>query len=154
FKIVTAAALLEGGRVTPATRECYEGGEHAIVPSDLDGRGSICTTLGEALGHSVNLVLARLAKKHLAPGDLRRVAGELGFSGEAPIDVPIGASDVTIPDDPFGMARASAGFWNGHLTPLGALFAVQTIANGGERVRLSVLDRGAAPERVEVGRAT
>jgi cell division protein FtsI/penicillin-binding protein 2 len=153
FKIVTTSALLESGRVSPATRECYEGGEHAIEPRDLEERGSICTTLGEALGHSVNLVVARLAKRHLAAPDLRRFARELGFAGEVPIDVPVGESDVQIPDDPFGMARASAGFWNGHLTPLGALFAMQTVANGGERIRLSLLDRGGPAARVSAGRA-
>jgi penicillin-binding protein A len=153
FKIVSAAALLSGGRVSPATRECYDGGEHAIEPRDLEQRGSICTTLGEALGRSVNLVIARLARRHLAPSALRRFARELGFDGEVPIDVPVGVSEVQIPDDPFGMARASAGFWNGRLTPLGALFAMQTIANGGERIRLSVLDRGGPVARVSVGRA-
>jgi penicillin-binding protein A len=60
---------------------------------------------------------------------------------------------VHIPDDPFGMARASAGFWNGQLSPLGGLFAMQTIANDGERVRLSVLDHGGAPIRASAGRA-
>lgn len=152
FKIVTASALLEGGRVRPSTRECYEGGEHDIKPADLARRGSICTTVGEALGHSVNLVFARLAQRHLSAGDLRRVAQDLGFAGEVPIDVPAGASAVKIPDDPFGMARASAGFWNGRLSPLGALFAMQTIANDGERVRLSLIDRGQTA-RVSAGRA-
>lgn len=151
FKIATAAALLEGGKVSPASRECYEGGEHEIKPADLDRRGSACASLSDAMGHSINLVVARLAKKHLAPADLRREAAELGFSGEVPIDVPVGASVIRIPDDPFGMARASAGFWNGQLTPLGGLFAVQTIANDGERVKLHVLDLGAG--RVSAGRA-
>ncbi len=153
FKIVTASALLEGGHVTPATRECYEGGEHEVRPEDLTRHGSVCTTVGEALGHSVNLVFARLARRWLAPEDLRRYAAELGFAGAVPIDVPVGASAVRIPDDPFGMARASAGFWNGQLSPLGGLFAMQTIANDGERVRLSVIDHGDAPSRVSAGRA-
>jgi cell division protein FtsI/penicillin-binding protein 2 len=153
FKIATAAALLEGGRVTPATRECYEGGEHEIRPADLDRRGATCTTLAEALGHSINLVVARLARKYLTPADLRRQAAELGFSGEVPIDVPVGSSVVRIPDDPFGMARASAGFWNGQLTPLGGLYAVQTIANDGERVRFSILDHGGVTARTSAGRA-
>lgn len=153
FKLVTASALLEGGRVTPATRECYEGGEHEIRPADLERRGATCTTLGEALGHSINLVFARLAKRYLGPADLRRFAAELGFSGEVPIDVPAGASTVRIPDDPFGMARASAGFWNGELSPLGGLFAMQTIANDGERVRLSLLDHGGPTPRISAGRA-
>jgi penicillin-binding protein A len=154
FKIVTVSALLAGGKANAGTRECYDGGgEHAIEPKDLEARGTVCTTLNEALGHSVNIVIAKLAKKYLSPADLVRHAKELGFDGEAPIDVPVGASTVSIPEDPFGMARASAGFWNGQLTPLGALFAMQTLANGGERVRFSLLDHGSAPARVSLGRA-
>jgi len=107
FKIVTATALLDSGRVSPGTRECYEGGEHAIVAEDLERRGMSCTTLGEALGNSVNLVFARLAKKHLAPPEIRRKAADLGFSGEVPIDVSVAPSELSIPEDPFGMARAS-----------------------------------------------
>lgn len=153
FKVVTAAALLGGGKVSPATSECYEGGEHAISMVDLEERGAVCTTVGEALGRSVNLVFARLAKKHLAPDDLRRTAKELGFDGDVPIDVRASASALKIPDDPFGMAKAAAGFWNGKLTALGALYAMQTIANEGERVRFSILDHGAPPTRVSSGRA-
>ena len=153
FKIVTASALLEGGRVNPATRECYEGGEHAIVPADLERRGSACASLSEALGSSINLVFARLAKKHLSPPEIRRKAIDLGFSGEVPIDVNVAPSELTIPEDPFGMARASAGFWNGRLSPLGALFAMQTIANDGERVRLAILDHGGPTARASAGRA-
>jgi penicillin-binding protein A len=152
FKVVTASALLEA-HVSPAARECYEGGEHEIHPADLDKRGSECTTFGEALGHSVNLVFARLARKHLAPEALRRYAAALGFSGEVPADVPLATSVVHIPDDPFGMARASAGFWNGQLSPLGALFAMTAVANEGERLRLSLLDHGGPTPRVSAGRA-
>jgi cell division protein FtsI/penicillin-binding protein 2 len=151
FKVVTATALLEAG-VPPSARECYEGGEHEIRPDDLARRGAVCTTFGEALGHSVNLVFARLAQKHLTPAALRRYAEALGFAGEVAIDVPVAASMVHIPDDPFGMARASAGFWNGRLSPLGGLFAMTTLANDGERVRLSLVDHGAAA-RVPAGRA-
>jgi len=151
FKIATAAALLEGGRVTPATRECYEGGEHEIRPADLERRGAACASLADALGHSINLVIARLARRYLSPADLRREAEILGFAGEVPIDVPVAPSVVRIPDDPFGMARAAAGFWNGQLSPLGGLNAMQIIANDGERVRFSLVDRGGA--RVSAGRA-
>lgn len=152
FKIATAAALLEGGRVKPTTRECYEGGEHEIRPADLDRRGGACASLADAVGHSINLVIARLARKNLTPEALRHSAAALGFAGEVPIDVPVAASVVRIPDDPFGMARASAGFWNGQLTPLGGLEAVTAVANDGERVRFSIIDRGPAA-RVSAGRA-
>lgn len=151
FKIATAAALLGAGRATSATRECYEGGEHAITRRELEIRGGECTTLGEALGHSVNAVFAKLARKYLSAAELRLAAQELGFSGTVPIDVPVGPSALDVPDDPFGLARAAAGFWNGRLTPLGALAAMQTIANDGERLRFSLLER--TPTRVSAGRA-
>ncbi len=151
FKVVTATALLDRERATPDTRECYAGGEHSVTPRDLETHGSECTTLGEALGHSVNVVFAKLAKKKLSAPDLENTARELGFSGRVPIDVPVATSDADVPDDPFGLARAAAGFWSGKLSPLGALFAMQTIANDGERIRLSVL--ASSPERVSEGRA-
>jgi penicillin-binding protein A len=154
FKIVTAAALIDGGHANEGTEACWSGGDHDITPADLERRGgSACTKLGEALGKSINMVFARLAKRHLEPAELRRMAATLGFSGDIPIDVPTGAGRVDIPDDPFGMARAAAGFWNGKLSPLGALFAMQTIANGGERVRLVLRDPGVPVARVVERRA-
>jgi cell division protein FtsI/penicillin-binding protein 2 len=148
FKLVTATALLEDGAVKPESRVCYAGGEHTITRRDVEGplRGGVeCTRFGDALGKSINLVFARLAKQHLASAELERRAAELGFAGEVPIDVPVEASHVHVPTDPFGLARAAAGFWNGTLTPLGALFAMQTIARGGERLPLRVLASSPAP---------
>lgn len=151
FKIVTAASLLEGGHANESTNVCYEGGEHEIRPADLEHGGGTCVEFGEALGKSINMVFARMARKHLDAGDLRRMATSLGFSGDIPIDVPVSAGRVEIPDDPFGMARAAAGFWNGKVSPLGALFAMQTIANQGERVSFVLKDPGGPVER-HVGR--
>ncbi|WP_437595536.1 penicillin-binding transpeptidase domain-containing protein [Sorangium sp. So ce590] len=147
FKIVTAAALLEGGKVKVATPVCYTGGMSAITARDLLGRGSTCTVFGEALGRSINGVFARLAGRHLTAADLRRKARDLGFDGEVPIDIPVAPSTAEIPSDALGLARAGAGFWSGRLSPLGALFAMQTIANDGERVRLSLL----APPGAQAG---
>lgn len=153
FKIVTAAALLSGKKATPDTRVCYAGGDHGITARDLDAPGGTCANFGEALGKSINLVFARLAKKHLSAGDLRSAADDLGFAGEVPIDVDTGKSVVDIPDSTFGLAKAAAGFWNGRLTPLNALYAMTAIANDGERIRLHVLDRNDADQRVSAGRA-
>jgi penicillin-binding protein A len=154
FKIVTASALLESGRASPSTRQCYAGGEHDVREQDLKSqpaRSGACTTLGEALGHSVNMVFAQLAAKHLKPADLRRRAEMLGIGTDVPIDLEVPRSDTQIPEDPFGMARAAAGFGGGRLSALSALAMMQTIANGGERIKLSVLE--ASPGRVSAGRA-
>ncbi len=147
FKIVTAATLLEGGYANESTNVCWNGGDHDIRPADLERGGGACTEFGEALGKSINMVFARMAKKNLDAGDLRRMAGSLGFAGEIPIDITVPAGRVEIPDDSFGMARAAAGFWNGKLSPLGALFAMQTIANGGERIPFVLRDPGGPVQR-------
>jgi penicillin-binding protein A len=155
FKVVTAAALLESGKVTRATRQCYAGGEGRIEREDLHddrSRDNRCTTMGDALGHSVNLVFARLAIKHLTPESLRGEAEQLGIGSDIPADVRVPRSAVKIPSDELGMARAAAGFWNGKLSPLSALFLMQTIANQGERVELSIIDDDHATPR-SAGRA-
>lgn len=152
FKLVTASALLEANKVMPATSVCFTGGERGITRRELDARGAACVPFGDALGRSINAVFARLAHRHLDAATLRRKARDLGFAGPVPIDVPAAPSEVEIPDGELGLARAAAGFWSGRLTPLGALFAMQTIANDGERVRLQLLDRGRDPLRVVEGR--
>jgi peptidoglycan glycosyltransferase len=140
FKLVTAAALLDHG-VTRATQVCVPpGGDHAIAASDLTARGTSCMPFGSALGRSVNLVFARLARDKLTSADLRATAAELGFAGTVPIDVAVGASTAVVPTDALGLARASAGFWAGKASPLGVLYATQAIANEGESVRLWLLD--------------
>ncbi len=147
FKVVTAAALLEGGRVGLGTRQCYGGGERAITAADLDDdpRSDVaCPLFAEALGRSINVVVARLALKHLRPDILRAQAEAFGFDRPLPIDVATPPSMVTIPDERLAFARAAAGFWNGRLSPLGAMFVMQTIANRGERVRMQLHASGEA----------
>lgn len=154
FKLVTSSALIETAKVRDDKRVCYVGGEHEITEEglrDRPGPGASCTPFKLALGHSVNLVFARLAKQHLGPQDLMGMAEQLGFVGEVPIDVDVASSTLRVPSDPFGLARAAAGFWNGKLSPLGALFAMQTIARGGERIPLSILDE--TPPQASLGRA-
>ncbi|HQY60612.1 MAG: penicillin-binding protein [Myxococcales bacterium] len=155
FKVVTTAALLDRHRVSLTTRQCYTDAEHGITEADLDDspRDLGCVPFSEALGLSINTVFARLTLKHLSPLELRATAGALGFGAKVPADVDAAFGEATIPDDRLGLARASAGFWSATLSPLGALFAMQTIANGGEKVKLFVHDSGAPVARVSVGRA-
>jgi cell division protein FtsI/penicillin-binding protein 2 len=153
FKVVTAATLLELGRVGLETRQCYGGGgEHGIADDDLalSVPTRACVPFVEALGRSINLVFARLALRYLAPQELRETAARLGFFAPVPIDADVPANDVTIPTEPSRFARAAAGFWNGRLSPLGALFVMQTIANRGERVRLRRSEEQGVPIEREV----
>jgi peptidoglycan glycosyltransferase len=138
FKIITASALVEQAGATADQRECYSGGEQRLVEKDLipdPKRDRWCTTLGGAMGRSINTVFARLALKHLKPATLEAQAKALGFGSSLPFDVPVQASAEHFPEDTLGFARTSAGFWNTTLSPLHAAWLSATVARGGEPVR-------------------
>jgi cell division protein FtsI/penicillin-binding protein 2 len=141
FKVVTGTALTEAG-LTPKTKQCYSGGEHSIRASDMvedKKRDKWCATLSQAMGRSLNTVFARLAANHLDREKLTETATRLGWGQDIPFDVKIAPSTLSIPDDDLGFARTAAGFWNTTLSPFQAANLAQTIANGGEMVRMYVV---------------
>jgi peptidoglycan glycosyltransferase len=141
FKIVTGAALVEGG-VPPSYKQCYSGGEHTIKASDLvenKRRDKWCATMSQAMGRSINTVFARLSAKNLTRDKLLGMANKLGWGVELPFDVKIAQSTINLPEDEVGFARTSAGFWNTTLSPFQGANLATTIANGGEMLRLSLV---------------
>ena len=84
-------------------------------------------------------VFARLADRNLDRDKLGAVASRLGWGQDLPFDVKITPSVLTFPDDQLGFARTAAGFWNSTMSPFQALNLVTAIANGGEMVRLSIV---------------
>ncbi len=93
----------------------------------------------QAMGRSLNAVFARLASKNLDREKIGGVAARYGYNQELPFDVKIAPSTLAFPDDDLGFARTAAGFWNSTLSPFEAVNIATTIANGGEMVRLSVV---------------
>jgi peptidoglycan glycosyltransferase len=143
FKVVTAAALVEDAHLGADTKQCYSGGEQRISALDLvdsPQRDRWCTTLGSALGRSINTVFARLAKEHLAPAQLEAMARRFGYGQPIPFDVPVQPSALHVPSEPLSFARTAAGFWNTSLSPLGAVELSAIVARGGETIRPSVVE--------------
>src|SRR5690242_13109447 len=69
FKIVTSSALLGAG-VSPDSETCFHGGKHRLQPGllrDDPRRDRRCYSLSSALGHSANVVFAKLARGLTAP---------------------------------------------------------------------------------------
>lgn len=156
FKVVTAAALLEGKYVKPSQQVCFGGGETRlkakdVVPGCHDGDQK--TRFDKALGKSINGVFARLALEHLSVSEESNMAKAFAIGDGVPFDLSSDTSSVKIPSDDLGFARAAAGFGDAKLTPLTALFMMQTIANGGERIRLHVTGSPDGVTRSSAGRA-
>lgn len=133
FKIVTAAALLERG-LEPDASVCYHGGRHRLAPGNLADdprRDRRCTTLASALGHSTNVVFAKLADRGLSAEILRAEAERFLFNAEIPFARPVEVSRAEIPDDPFALASTAAGFGPVRLSPLHGAVLAAIVANGG-----------------------
>lgn len=142
FKVITAAALLDAG-VRPDARVCYRGGSSRISLSHLesDPTSSTCATLSEAIGRSINPVMASLADQHLDGATLGRYASAFGFGEALPFDAPTSVSEFEVPEDRLERARMAAGFWHTHLSPLHGALIAATIANDGRMPRASMVDQ-------------
>ncbi|MFO0756837.1 MAG: penicillin-binding transpeptidase domain-containing protein [Byssovorax sp.] len=142
FKIITATALVEAG-LGPNTKQCYSGGEHAIKAIDLvddKKRDKWCATIAQAMGRSLNTVFARLALKHLDRDKITATANRYGWGQDLPFDVKIAQSTLSFPSDELGYARTAAGFWNSTLSPFEGANIAMTVANGGEMVRMFMVN--------------
>lgn len=127
FKIVTAAGLLKNKLTTSKTKVCFSGGLHGIsddLLSDDPRRDERCDDLGGAIAHSHNIVVAKLALKHLNADSLLDIAKLFKFETDIPFEFPVERSPAFIPADPKERARVAAGFWHIDMSPLhGALIA-------------------------------
>ena len=143
FKVITGAALLDAG-VGPATRVCYHGGGSRLLLDNIvddPRRDTLCATLTEAMGGSINAVFGKLADRHLDAARLSRYASAFGFGEALPFDVPTTPSPVDVPEgDRLELARTAAGFWHSHLSPLHGALIAATIANDGAMPRASMVE--------------
>ncbi len=144
FKVVTSAALIEDAGLNGSTEQCYRGGKSQILADELvddPKRDKWCSSLGGALGRSINVVFARLAQKHLKPAELGAMAGSFGFGAPIPFAVANDPPKIDVPDDRTEFARTAAGFWHTTLSPLAAALLAQTVANGGVALEPRIVDR-------------
>ncbi len=127
FKLVTAAALLDSQTATASTKVCFHGGLHGIEDADLrddPARDTQCETLHDAVSHSHNLVIGKLAMQHVPQDTLLAMAKALQFEVEIPFEIPVERSPAHIPSDPIELAKVAAGFWNVDMSPMhGAVLA-------------------------------
>jgi peptidoglycan glycosyltransferase len=149
FKVVSAAALVELGGLSGATRTCYHGGVSSILPDNLvdipsiDGR---CETLAYGIGKSQNAILAKLAARHLTTESLGRVGAAFGFGAVIPFELPVEPSHLEVPSDALEFARTAAGFWHSTLSPLHGALLAATIANRGVMPTATLVDRVVAAD--------
>lgn len=144
FKVVTAAALLEEGKVTPDEVFYCENGNWPTVGRhvlhDHHGHGNL--TFHEVVKYSSNIGVSKAAQR-LTPEELYRWVRAFGFGRKTGIDLPGEVSGLLSPPSrwsklspyiiPIGQEIAA--------TPIQIAVMMAVVANGGLRVRPHVVDR-------------
>jgi len=134
FKLVTTAALLQKKAVNSNTRVCFNGGLHGFTNAQLEddsSRDAECGTLSEAVSQSLNLVVGKLALRHLSETELATMARTLLFEQNIGFEFPIERSPAHIPADPKERAKVAAGFWNVDMSPMHGAVLASIFARGG-----------------------
>jgi penicillin-binding protein A len=164
FKVVTATAALQSGRYTPSTLIDGKGTCITLQGTPLcnaSGESAGVVTLKQALTYSYNTVFAQVGE---AVGQ-RRLYGAMqtfGLFSPPPIDFPsdeVSASGLyshgkLLPRSaPIDLARVAIGQERLLVTPLQMATVAATIANGGVRMRPSLVDRAVSPGGSTVYRA-
>jgi penicillin-binding protein A len=159
--VVTAAAALDSGKITPSTTfndpgYCIEYGKKVFNFADQSGPEVFGTvTFAEALQHSINAVFCDVGKELGARAVLDK-AKDFGFYEKPPVELPsdeISASGLYKngrlydPGDPNAVDPGRLAFGQERLqvTPLQMALVAAGVANGGKIMRPTLVDRIVSP---------
>ena len=142
LKVMTAAAALETGEVTPSTRLTGPKEYKGVRNFESGEFGTL--TFASAMQNSVNTAFAQVAED-LGAKKLKTFADLFGFNS-AP-DMPLGAarSSFPFPEDEGDVMWGSIGQAQVLATPLQMATVAATVANGGKRMEPRIA-LGEAPQ--------
>src|SRR3990170_3812814 len=143
IKVVTAAAALEKGAISPEKEISYRGGIYRITRKGLHthgGRGIPTMTLEEAIAKSANSVFGKVGVKYVGSETLGEFMEKFGFGQRIPFGLPVEVSNGLVPSAEYHLARTAAGFGEGYVSPLHMAIAGH---GGGRQDRVPV---GLEPE--------
>lgn len=155
FKVITGAALLDAGAITPESRTCYGGGSSGIDLTHLTyqaARDTQCVDFTTAMATSANVVFARFADAHLTPESLTRMAERFAFNVRIPFEIPVERSTAALPSDRLEFARAAAGFRHTTMSPLHGALMQAALANEGRMMVPTLVEAVLDPDGHEVYR--
>ena len=157
FKVVTAAAGLDSGTITPETT--------IDAPGTLDVQGQPLSndfsqsfgpiSLDTALTSSVNTWFAQLGEQ-VGEDTMFKYMDRFGFGSTPPIDLPdnqvyksglFGENrELLGPDDPVDLARMAIGQERLAVTPLQMAMVASAVANGGKLMKPQIWSRVVDPD--------
>ena len=162
FKVVTAAAALDSGKITPSTTfndpgYCIEYGKKVFNFADQSGPEVFGTvTFAQALEHSINAVFCDVGKELGARAVLDQ-AKKFGFYEKPPVELP--SDEISVsglyrngrpydPSDPNAVDPGRLAFGQERLqvTPLQMALVAAAVANDGKIMEPTLVDRIVDPD--------
>ncbi len=136
FKVVTAAAAIEGHKVSADTVIPFNGRKHTLYRGQIlknnITRWTRFITLKEAFAHSINTVFGKIGAFTVGSDGLRDYANRFGFNRKIIADLPIQEGRAFIPDDSWGLAESASGFTRENkMSPLQGALIAASVANDG-----------------------
>jgi cell division protein FtsI/penicillin-binding protein 2 len=155
YKIITMAAALDAGAITPSTTfndsGSYTIGGRVIFNSNRAANGEVSVT--RALALSLNVVTAQIAEE-LGPDEFYRYVRLFGFGEATNVDLSgeINGSIKTPRDSTWSEADLGTNSFGQGLacTPLQMLNATAVIANGGRLVQPYIVQSRVAGDQVQL----
>jgi peptidoglycan glycosyltransferase len=164
FKMVTAAAALDSGAYTPASRfndpgYCTEYGKRVSNAGNPDQNGPESfgnVSLAQGFEHSINSVFCNVGM-HIGGLKILKYAKRFGFYSLPPLETPAGERRISglyknfrlwdpTSESDIDSGRLAFGQFNMLATPLQMAMVGQAIANKGEEMQPYVVDRINAPD--------
>lgn len=163
FKVVTAAAALETGRVTETAPVFDEVTSYRLPLTTFDLSnygGKMCGgQLAETMARSCNAAYAEIAAEYLGPEPLVQMSERFGFNQDIPFDIGLSADaefpvdygkalspsskvpEVSIYEASSLLAQASIGQYDVKASPLSMALVAAAIANDGRMMQPHIVDR-------------
>ena len=152
FKMVTAAAGLDTGTVSPSTVIPFNGKSTTLYKKQVlahkDNKWTRRPTFKESFAKSVNPVFGQVGIKQLGAEKLNQYAGRFGFDQELQSDFNLPLSKVSLNfDSEFEIAEAASGYTRDiTLSPIHAAQMAAIIANDGKMVTPYMVDNVTAKD--------
>ncbi len=152
FKIVTASAAIESGKLNHNSMIPVLGSYHTLYKRNLFKSGQLeaenspryarLISFADALAKSVNSVFGKVGIFGLGPDGIKKAARQYAFNREIPFELNTDTSKSIVPNDEYGIAETASGFThNNTISPLHGAMIASAIANEGIMMQPTLVEK-------------
>jgi len=145
FKIITAANLMEGGKLKGRSEVEFVGRSSTLYKYQLKNRVNRfkkIQTIRNAFAKSNNVIFGKLAINYLSGIGLFKTASSFGFNRRLMQEINIGKSYFMMPNNQYNLAELASGFnKRTMISPVHAALISLIVANEGELIFPSIVEK-------------